>query len=642
LNKLEKYKKILEQFWGYSDFRLLQDEIIRSVGEGYDTIGLMPTGGGKSITFQVPALATEGICLVVTPLIALMKDQVDNLRDKGIRATAVYSGMSQREILLALENAILGDYKFLYISPERLATELFQTKLKQMKVSLIAVDESHCISQWGYDFRPSYLKIADIRDLLPDVPILALTATATPDVVEDIQRQLKFKNSRVFKKSFERKNISYIVRNTEDKIGQMLKILNAVPGTSIVYVRSRKKTKEIADILKTSGINAEHYHAGLANEDKNRKQEAWKDGTCRIIVATNAFGMGIDKPDVRTVIHLDLPDTIEAYFQEAGRAGRDEKRSYAVLLYNKSDDAKLKKRISDNFPDKKFILNVYSSLCNYFQLGEGSGLNLTFGFKISDFCSIYKFPLIQTFSALKILQQAGYLELTEEVYNGSRLLFTVSKEELYRLNNLESTLEELTNLLLRSYTGLFTEYAYIDEQQLAKRMNASRDAIYESLTILRKMNLLDYIPAKKTPFIFFTHERVDEKQLIIKKEVYEKRKKRFEEKIGKVLKYATEEGRCRSQMLLRYFGEESGQKCGCCDYCLSQKEKSVDTKFAQIRTQIFTALEETTMPLNILVSKIAEDNDSYILDVLRWMRDQNEIKIEADGIIKIVKKEKRS
>ena len=636
---MNKYIEILQQYWGYSDFRPLQDEIICSIGEGRDTLGLMPTGGGKSITFQVPALAMEGICLVVTPLIALMKDQVDNLRSKGIRAAAIHSGMTKDEILLALDNSILGDYKFLYVSPERLATEIFLIKLKQMKVSMIAVDESHCISQWGYDFRPSYLRIADIRELLPDVPILALTATATPEVVKDIQKQLKFRGDLVFQKSFVRKNIAYIVRNTDDKIGQMFKILQSVPGTSIIYVRSRRKTKEIAELLKVEGISAEHYHAGLSNDSKDQKQEAWKSGACRVIVATNAFGMGIDKPDVRTVIHLDLPDTLEAYFQEAGRAGRDEKKSYAVLLYNKSDNAKLKKRISDNFPEKKFITEVYNSICNYFQIGEGSGLEKTYDFNLYDFCSIYKFPVLRAFGGLKILQQAGYIELTEEMNSGSRVLFIVSKEELYHLNKavVDANMDELMKILLRSYTGLFTEYAFIDEQLLAKRMDTTRENIYNWLVALDKLKIIDYIPAKRTPFIVFTHERVGERHLKIGKEAYENRKKRFEERIERVIAYASESDRCRSRMLLRYFGEDKSQSCGCCDYCLSKNEKGISNyQFSNIREAVLLLLKDTPCPVFAILSKLSNEKEEYVLETLRWMQDQNEIIMGEDGYWRIV------
>ncbi len=638
---MDKYREILQQYWGYSEFRPLQDEIIRSVGAGKDTLGLMPTGGGKSITFQVPALAMEGICLVVTPLIALMKDQVDNLKNKGIRAAAIYSGMTKHEILLTLDNCILGDYKFLYISPERLATELFITKLKQMTVCMIAVDESHCISQWGYDFRPSYLQIADIRELLPDVPVLALTATATPEVVKDIQKQLRFRANLLFQKSFARKNIAYIVRNTDDKIGQMFKILQAVPGTSIIYVRSRRKTKEIAELLKAEGISAEHYHAGLTNDSKDRKQEAWKTGECRVIVATNAFGMGIDKPDVRTVIHLDLPDTLEAYFQEAGRAGRDEKKSYAVLLYNKSDDAKLQKRISDNFPEKKLITEVYISLCNYFQIGEGSGLDRVYDFNLYDFCSIYKFSVYQAFGGLKILQQAGYIELTEEINNGSRLLFTVSKEELYQFKALDNNMDELIKILLRSYTGLFTEYAFIDEQLLAKRMETTKENIYQWLVALDKLKVIDYIPAKKTPFIVFTHERVDQRYLKIGKEAYDDRKKRFEERIKRVIAYASEPNRCRSRMLLRYFGEEQSAACGCCDYCLSKNEKGISNyEFAKIREAVLLLLKDSSYPVFELLPKLNYEKEEYVLEVLRWMQDQNEIVMTEEGSWKKLKIER--
>ncbi len=630
---MNKYKEILQQYWGYSNFRPLQDEIICAIGEGKDVLGLMPTGGGKSITFQVPALAMDGICLVVTPLIALMKDQVDNLRGKGIRAAAVYSGMPKQEILLALDNCILGDYKFLYISPERLGTELFVTKLKQMKVCMIAVDESHCISQWGYDFRPSYLRIADIRELLPGIPVLALTATATPEVVKDIQDRLKFRSHLVFQKSFARKNIAYIVRKTDDKIGQMFKILQAVPGTSIIYVRNRKKTKEVAGLLQAEGISAGYYHAGLANDSKDRKQAAWKSGECRVIVATNAFGMGIDKPDVRTVIHLDLPDTLEAYFQEAGRAGRDEKKSYAVLLYNKSDDAKLKKRILDNFPDKELIKKVYISLCNYFQLGEGSGLERTYDFNLYDFCSVYKFSSYQAFGSLKILQQAGYLELTEEINTGSRVLFTVTKEELYLLDKLtDKNMDELVKILLRSYTGLFTEYAFIDEHLLAKRLDATKDDIYQWLVALDKLKIIDYIPSKKTPFIVFTHERVDERYLKISKEAYEDRKKRFEERIDWVIGYASEPNRCRSQMLLRYFGEDKSKPCGCCDFCLSKNEKGISNyEFFQIREAILCLLKDAPCLAFDLLPKLNHEKEEYVLEVLRWMRDEEEVGMNEEG-----------
>ncbi len=628
---VDKYRSILRQYWGYDDFRPLQGDIIRSVGDGFDTLGLMPTGGGKSITFQVPALAKEGICIVVTPLIALMKDQVDNLRDRGIKAAAVYSGMTRNEILVALDNCILGDYKFLYVSPERLATEIFITKLKQMNVCLLAVDESHCISQWGYDFRPSYLKIADVRELLPDVPVLALTATATTDVVDDIQRQLKFREMRVFKKSFERKNIAYIVRNTEDKMGQMFKILQAVPGTSIVYVRSRQKTKEVSDLLKAGGISADYYHAGLSNETKDARQRAWKSGESRVIVATNAFGMGIDKPDVRTVVHLDLPDTLEAYFQEAGRAGRDGEKAYAILLYNKSDNAKLKKRIPDNFPEKDFVKRVYEALCNFLEVAEGCGQDCSFDFSLANFCSAFKFPMLPAYSALKILQQCGYLELTDEDNNKSRIMFIVNRDDLYGLSLHNAMLEDLMKVLLRSYTGLFSEYAYIDEALLGKRLGLSRDEVYKGLVALAKSRVVSYVPGKKMPLVIFTQGRQDVGRIVITKESFDNRKKRFEDKITKVLAYATEQGRCRSRMLLHYFGEDDSHNCGCCDYCLSRSGGAMSSSdFSEMRGRVLDSLSAGSLSVSELLVRIGGEGEK-VLHVLRLMQDKGEVSTMDDG-----------
>lgn len=496
------YLKILKQYWGYDHFRGIQEDIIRSVGEGKDTLGLMPTGGGKSITFQVPALAQEGLCLVITPLIALMKDQVRNLRERGIKATAVYSGMTREEILIALENCIFGNYKFLYISPERLGTEIFQIKLRSMHVSLITVDESHCISQWGYDFRPAYLKIADIRQLLPGVPVIALTATATPEVVKDIQERLQFRQENVFRMSFERKNLAYIVRHTEDKEGEMLHILQRVNGSSIVYTRNRKKTKEIAQLLNRNHITATFYHAGLSDEAKDLRQKAWLKGEYRVMVATNAFGMGIDKPDVRLVIHADVPDSPEAYFQEAGRAGRDGMKAYAVLLFCPRDKITLKQRISDTFPEKDYIRKVYEDINFYYQMAMGDGLGCTFAFNLDEFCHNFKHFPVQTDSALKILTRAGYLEYTDEQDNASRIMFTLTKEELYRIHEQNADTEKLIRILLRTYTGLFTDYAYINEELLAKRSGLSRPQIYETLLFLTRQHILHYIPGKKLPTSF--------------------------------------------------------------------------------------------------------------------------------------------
>lgn len=590
------YLKILKQYWGYDHFRGIQEDIIRSVGEGKDTLGLMPTGGGKSITFQVPALAQEGLCLVITPLIALMKDQVRNLRERGIKATAVYSGMTREEILIALENCIFGNYKFLYISPERLGTEIFQIKLRSMHVSLITVDESHCISQWGYDFRPAYLKIADIRQLLPGVPVIALTATATPEVVKDIQERLQFHQENVFRMSFERKNLAYIVRHTEDKEGEMLHILQRVNGSSIVYTRNRKKTKEIALLMNRNHITATFYHAGLSDETKDLRQKAWLKGEYRVMVATNAFGMGIDKPDVRLVIHADVPDSPEAYFQEAGRAGRDGMKAYAVLLFCPRDKITLKQRISDTFPEKDYIRKVYEDINFYYQMAMGDGLGCTFAFNLDEFCHNFKHFPVQTDSALKILTRAGYLEYTDEQDNASRIMFTLTKEELYRIHEQNADTEKLIRILLRTYTGLFTDYAYINEELLAKRSGLSRSQIYETLLFLTRQHILHYIPGKKTPYIIYTRERQETDRIYLSKEVYEERKESYRRRIEAMIEYAESENKCRSRMLLHYFGEKNEHNCGQCDVCLQHHHSGLkQSQFDEISHQILSLLKSSPL-----------------------------------------------
>ena len=629
------YHEILKQYWGYDSFRGIQEEIIKSIGEGRDTLGLMPTGGGKSITFQIPALAKDGLCIVITPLIALMKDQVQNLRQRGIKAVAIYSGMTRQEILIALENCIFGNYKFLYISPERLDTDIFKQKLRAMKVNMITVDESHCISQWGYDFRPAYLKIADIRELLPGVPLLALTATATPDVVQDIQSRLKFREKNVFRMSFERKNLAYIVRKTDNKTAELLHILRRMPGSAIIYVRSRRRTKETTELLTHEGITADFYHAGLDNAVKDIRQKRWQDGECRVMVATNAFGMGIDKPDVRLVLHLDLPDSPEAYFQEAGRAGRDGEKAYAVILYSKSDKVTLHKRIPDTFPDKDYIKKVYEHLQYYYQMAMGDGLGCTKEFNLEEFCRKFKHFPVPADSALKILTQAGYIEYTDEQDNASRIIFTIRRDELYKLREMGNETEALVQTILRSYTGLFTDYAYISETALSLRTGLTRQQIYNVLMSLSKRRIIDYIPRKKTPYIIYTRERVELNHLHISPAVYEERKERYEARIRAMVDYVTSETACRSRMLLRYFGEKNENNCGQCDVCLSghaAHELPTDT-FEKLKKELLTILQEQVLTPAEVAEKTEADRD-LLSHAIQYLLEEGEIKIK-DGILSI-------
>lgn len=581
----DKFQSILQKYWGYPDFRGIQRNIIESIASGRDTLGLMPTGGGKSITFQVPALAQEGVCIVITPLIALMKDQVQHLREHGILADAIYADKSRSEILQTLDNAIFGGVKILYVSPERLASEMFQTKLRHIHVSFITVDEAHCISQWGYDFRPSYLQIASIREMKPGIPILALTATATPEVVDDIQERLHFKEKNVFKMSFERKNLAYVVREAEDKQGEMIHILQSVGGSAIIYARSRKRTKEMAQLLSQQGITATFYHAGLDPDVKDQRQKAWQKDEVRVMCATNAFGMGIDKPDVRVVIHIDCPDSLEAYFQEAGRAGRDGQKSYAVLLYNKHDELKLCKRVDDTFPPKELIQDIYEHLAYFYQIGVGSGQGKTFEFDIEKFCVTYKYFPTKVDAALRILERSGYLHYEDNPDGKARVMFLLGRNDLYQLDQLALSQDAVVTALLRSYGSLFVDLTYIDEALIARQAELTIQQVYFALKSLAARHIIQFIPRRKIPFISYTRNRVDGDKVVIPKEVWESRREQYEKRIKSMIRYAKNDEVCRSRQLLAYFGEENDRDCKQCDVCLAdqteEREKELRRKVAE-------------------------------------------------------------
>ena len=569
---IEQCRKILTRYWGFTSFKPLQEDIIRSVIEGRDTLALMPTGGGKSITFQVPALAKEGTCLVITPLIALMKEQVNRLNSLEIKSLMIHSAMSREEIDITIENCIYGDYKFLYVSPERISTQLFQGKAGRLNLSLVAIDEAHCISQWGYDFRPSYLKIATLREKIsPDVPFLALTATATQNVIEDIMDKLAFRERNVLRTSFDRKNISYLVRQVEEKGTYLVKTLNKVGGSGIVYVRSRKRCKEVAEMLVGKGIEADFYHAGLPDELRDKKQASWTVGKTRVIVATNAFGMGIDKADVRFVIHWDIPDSIENYFQESGRAGRDNKPAYAVLLYSPADKTRLNDSLRQKFPAVEKIKDTYEALCNFLMVPLGAGKDNVFDFNMGEFVSRYRLPVIETFNSLAFLQREGYVEFTEEINNPSRVHFIVGRDDLYKFQVANESFDGFIKLLLRSYTGMFTEFVVINEETLSRKAAITRDTVYQYLVKLSSMNIIRYIPGKKTALVIFTEERLVRKALMISPDNYLHVKEKYSARLEKMIDYAESKNSCRSVMLLEYFGEES-DRCGTCDVCRERNE----------------------------------------------------------------------
>lgn len=595
---MDKYHHILKQYWGYDDFRGIQREIIESIGAGHDTLGLMPTGGGKSITFQVPALSMPGVCIVVTPLISLMKDQVDNLRRRGITAYAIHSGLSHNDMVTVLDNCIYGDIKFLYVSPERLGTQFFRTKLQHINVSFITVDEAHCISQWGYDFRPAYLKIAEIRNILKGKPILALTATATPAVVDDIQKQLAFNDGKVYRMSFKRSNISYIVRNTMDPMAEMVHILNAVNGSAIVYTTSRKRTKEVVRQLTEQGISADFYHAGLDITVKTKRQQDWQEGRTRVIVATNAFGMGIDKPDVRLVIHVDVPTSIEAYFQEAGRAGRDGKRSYAVLLTGRYTTRILHNRIAQSFPSKDFIRDVYEHLAYFYEIGVGMGRNHSFLFPLDKFCMVNRYNIIEADAALRILTNAGYIHYDTDPDDFSRLQFTVERDELYRLQNLSRAEDDLINTLMRHYSGLFTDYVLISEHKIANDMGIKPENVYMMLSELRRKHIVSFIPPRTTPKITYLIDRVDGCDVKLNKEIYDSLKGVAERHVESMIDYITNDAVCRQLQLVQYFGEDSHADCNCCDVCIDRRKHNninnvrVEKQHTDVRQAITSFLSD--------------------------------------------------
>ncbi len=630
---MDKFQEILHTYWGYSDFRGIQRDIIESIANGRDTLGLMPTGGGKSITFQVPALAKEGVCIVITPLIALMKDQVQHLKERGIQAAAIHADMSRSEVVQTLENCIFGGIKILYISPERLASEIFQVKLRHINVSFITVDEAHCISQWGYDFRPSYLNIADIRTMKPGTPILALTATATPDVVNDIQEKLHFEKKNVFKMSFERKNLAYIVRTVGDKDYEMIHILRCVGGAAIVYCRSRKHTKEIAALLNKNGIKSTFYHAGLLPTVKDERQRAWQNDEIRVIVATNAFGMGIDKPDVRMVIHIDCPDSLEAYFQEAGRAGRDGNKAYAVLLYDPSDERKLKKRIDDTFPPKDFIRNVYEHLAYFFQVGIASGRGKTFEFNIDKFSYIYKFFPIRVDAALRILERCGYIHYEDNPDGKARLMFCLNRNELYLLDNLSPKEDAIVTALLRTYGGLFTDYVYIDESLIAYQADTSIEQVYVTLKNFSARHIVQFIPRRKTPYITYAKDRIDGEKVIIPNEVWEQRREQYAHRIEGILHYAKEDYICRSRQLLAYFGEATQEDCHQCDVCLEQyTDNTTKDKYFKEAQQAIRLLLGDHKPHFITELRDILLPSQYVDEALEFLVGENQIHIDGSYI----------
>jgi ATP-dependent DNA helicase RecQ len=626
--------QILKKYWGYDTFREKQEEIIQSTLDGKDTLALLPTGGGKSICFQVPAMAMEGICLVVSPLIALMEDQVLNLRKRGIKAMAISSAMSKKELDIALDNAAYGDFKFLYLSPERLQTELFKARLPKMNVSLLAIDEAHCISQWGYDFRPAYLNIAELRKQLPEVPVLALTATATPKVVDDIQERLEFKEKHVIQKSFQRKNLAYVVLKEENMHQRMLKVIKNVGGSGVVYCNRRLKCKQIAGYLQDHQISADYYHGGLDHAQRSKVQESWIQNHTQVVVATNAFGMGIDKADVRFVIHMDYPNSLEAYYQEAGRGGRDGKKAYAVMMVNDAQAAELKAEYEKAFPPLEEIKKIYLALCNFLQIPINGGEGQSFSFDLRTFAQRYDFDAALVYTSLDFLQKAGYLSMNEGFYRPSKMKFTANKEELYKFQVSHKVYDPIIKHILRSYGGMFEDYVRIDEGKLAGQLNMGKQAFVKILEKLHQMEMVDFISATEQAQIFFNKARVDQRSLLISKENYKDRKAIFKEKIDAVLDYTQSKVRCRSQILLAYFGEKDSSRCGICDICLDKNKMDVsELEFDQIVDACKRKLDDEELSLNELIDQLEYFQEEHLVKVLEYLMHEEKI-IEESGKLK--------
>ncbi len=626
--------EVLLKYWGYSKFRPFQEEIIKSVLNNNDTLALLSTGGGKSLCFQVPGLLLPGLTLVITPLIALMKDQVERLRKHEIPAEAVYSGMSARETEFALNHVIHANAKFLYVSPERLASDFFREILRNIKLSLIVVDEAHCISQWGYDFRPPYMKIAEIRPLFPEVPVLALTATATPAVVKDIQEKLNFRRENVFQGSFERPNLAYVVNKDENKLETLLRVLKGVPGQGIVYVRNRKKTRETAEFLKFKNVSADYYHAGLPAKEREKKQNDWINGYTRIIVCTNAFGMGIDKPDVRTVVHLDLPDSIEAYFQEAGRAGRDGKKSYAVLIYDDADIYDAQRNLDLGYPEIEYIRQVYRALGNYYQLAPGMGRDLTSDMDITDFAGKNKFKPVLAFNSLKFIEREGYISLNEAMYTASRFVFNVNKQELYKFQVENAGYDILIKTMQRSYGGSFTEPVPVYEAELARRLETTEQIIRDMLNRMHVIGILSYFPVSEKPQLTFVSELIKAENLTISPENYKKRKADANSRLNSLIEYATSVNRCRSQLLIGYFGEKVN-KCGVCDVCLeSNKNELSELDFKRIVEIIKPLLEVNELSIGQLVDACDSFSPSKVIKTVSWLTDNKKVTLVKPDLYK--------